>query len=112
MASPLKHCRIALCSLSTASIGTFLSCAAFITMLPALTNVSLLAKAIDVPACIAASVGITPLKPTNACITISLEASAAAAIIPSSPQRISPVNFVFFLNSFQQASLLIATPLG
>ena len=54
---PSRHWKIALCSLSTGSRRTPRSRAAPVTTSPATTSTSLLAKAISLPALIAASVG-------------------------------------------------------
>ena len=69
--SPFKHWKIALCSLSTGRIFTPYSLAIDITICPAVTKVSLLAKAISLPALIASKVGLIPIIPTKAVTTIS-----------------------------------------
>ena len=65
-ASPFKHWKIALCSLSTGRIRTFFSRARGIIRWPAVTSVSLFARAISFPASMAAMVGRIPIIPTMA----------------------------------------------
>ena len=83
--SPLRHWNIALCSLSTGRILTPFSAASFIIMCPAVTSVSLFARAISLPALIASIVGTIPIMPTTAVTTISACSIAAAWISPSIP---------------------------
>ena len=60
------------CSESTGSIGALYSAAIGIMRPPAATRVSLLARAIALPALIAATVGFRPLNPTIDASTISM----------------------------------------
>ncbi len=55
-------------------------------MCPAVTRVSLLARAISLPASMAAMVGRIPIMPTTAVTTISASGSVAAWISPSMPE--------------------------
>jgi hypothetical protein len=60
--SPMRHCSAALCSLSMGRMGTPARRAASVTIAPALTSTSLLARAMGIPACSAARVGQNPLR--------------------------------------------------
>ena len=82
---PLRHCQMALCSLSTGRILTPFSAAAVITISPAITRISLLATARSFPASIAAIVGSNPAVPTMATSTISASAKVATSSNPSAP---------------------------
>ena len=82
---PLKLWKIALCSESTGSILTPFSLAFFITISPATTRVSLLAKAISFFASIAAMVGFSPIIPTTDVTTVSISSRDATLISPSIP---------------------------
>ena len=82
--SPRKHCQMALCSLSTGRMGTPACCASRITRWPAITRVSLLARAIALPILMAASVGSNPTRPEVAATTISAPAYVATSNSPCS----------------------------
>ena len=71
LSSPFKDWNMALCSLSTGKIFTLYSFARGIIICPAVTRVSLLARAISCPVFIASIVGIIPIMPTIAVTTIS-----------------------------------------
>ena len=71
LTSPTRHWKIALCSLSTGSMGTPFSRHFAVTSSPATTKVSLLARAMGFPASTALNVGRSPAKPTNAVSTMS-----------------------------------------
>ena len=77
-----RHCKMALCSLSTGRIETPFLRAASVTIAPAATSVSLFASAISHPASIAAKIGAIPAAPTIAPITKSPR--QACALIKSS----------------------------
>ncbi len=96
---PWRHWKIALCSLSTGRILIPLSSASFITISPAITRVSLLARAISLPALIADIVGIRPTAPTSAETTISTSGKVATLISPSTPLRISNPGLFFFISA-------------
>ena len=81
-----RHCQIALCSLSTGKmrVPRFLQRSSMTS--PPATKVSLFARAIPLPASIAATVGKKPLIPTNALSKRSTlrAASSRAASLPQS----------------------------
>ena len=87
--SPFKHWNIAECSLSTGSIFTLFSSAAFITISPAVTSVSLFANAISFLCSIAFIVGISPIIPTKAVKTISTSSIVDIFTKPSIESNIS-----------------------
>ena len=82
---PWRHWKMAECSLSTGIISAPYFRAASITSSPAHTSVSLLARAIRLPASMAAIVGQRPAIPTTAVTTVSLSGSDAARRRPSRP---------------------------
>ena len=71
-AEPIRHWKIAECSESTGSILAPRFSARPITILPAATNVSLLASAMVLPALTAATVDDRPLNPTIEVRTMSI----------------------------------------
>ena len=89
---PCKLWKIAECSLSTGKISTPFSLANPMTKSPAVTNVSLLAKAIVLPRLIASTVGINPIIPTTAVTTISASCNVATCTSPSTPVTTSVFN--------------------
>ena len=82
--SPFRHWKMALCSESTGSILEPYFFAASMTSLPAVTNVSLFAKAISVEFLIASIVGTRPIIPT-AVTSVSIDFEDAILISPSRP---------------------------
>ena len=76
---------MALCSESTGSILEPYFFAASMTSLPAVTNVSLFAKAISVEFLIASIVGTRPIIPTTAVTSVSIDFEDAILISPSRP---------------------------
>ena len=87
--SPFKHWKIAECSLSTGRIDTPYSLASGIMICPAVTSVSLLARAISFPARIASMTGRSPIMPTIAATTTSTFGRVETATKPSIPYKIS-----------------------
>ena len=85
---PLRHWKIAECSLSTGYMLTLCSLTAFIISSPADTSVSLFASAISFPALMASNVGTMPMFPTTDVTTVSLVSYTAASIRPSIPLNI------------------------
>ena len=83
---PIRHWKIAECSLSTGMISAPIFAACFITSVPAQTRVSLLARAILFFSRMAASVGLRPTDPETAVTTQSLPEKAAASVRPSIPE--------------------------
>ena len=86
--SPTRHCQMALCSLSTGRMRIPLRRASPVTISPAMTNASLLARATSLPASSAARVGAKPACPVVATTTRSTSGCVASATIPSSPASI------------------------
>src|SRR3990170_1233108 len=84
---PAMYWYMALCSLSTGRMFTLFFLASSITNPPAITRTSLFARAMSLPALIAARVGIRPDAPTSAETTMSAPSQAATSIRPSSPQQ-------------------------
>ena len=84
-AAPWRLWKMAECSESTGRMDTPFSFAKGIMMWPAVTNVSLFARAMSFPASMAAMVGRMPIIPTTAVTTISADSSVAASIRPSMP---------------------------
>ena len=82
---PIRHWKMAECSLSTGTISAPWVFAAAMTSSPAQTSVSLLARAMRFFARMASSVGRRPIAPETAVTTQSLSSSDAASIRPSSP---------------------------
>ena len=68
----MRHWKMAECSESTGRIFALYSMAISMTVCPAATRVSLLARAIVLPALIAATVDASPLNPTIEVRTISM----------------------------------------
>src|SRR5579885_625682 len=93
-ARPSRHWKIALCSLSTGSSRTPRSRTARVTSSPAITSTSLLAKAISLPAWIAARVGRRPRAPTSADITSCAWGWVATAQAPSMLWTISTLTLL------------------
>ena len=89
--SPFKHWKIALCSLSTGRRRTPFAFTSGMIRCPAVTRVSLFARAMSFPAWIAAIVGRIPIIPTTAVTRISYPSITAISIRPSIPLTI----FVF-----------------
>ena len=84
---PASDWKTALCSLSTGRSVTPCSRTSRITISPAITRDSLLARARFFPALTAASVGRSPALPASAETTISAPGWVATAMSPSSPER-------------------------
>ena len=96
----MRHWKIAECSESTGRIGTFILEARSITILPAATRVSLLARAITLPALMAAIVGSSPLKPTIEAMTMSMLSPVTRLQTESIPAKtFVPVSSRAFLRS-------------
>ena len=76
---PVRHCSTALCSESTGTISPPPSRAARVTNSPAITSVSLLARATRLPAFSAASVASSPAAPTMPLTTILTSGCVAAS---------------------------------
>ncbi len=85
--APSKHWNMAECSESTGRIGALYCFASSVTTLPPATNVSLFASAIILPALIADTVGLKPLKPTSAVSTISTESACTKSQMESIPEN-------------------------
>ena len=83
--SPTRHWKMAECSESTGMTGARHRFASAMTSSPATTRVSLLARAIFLPARTAASVGARPAKPTMADTTVSTEEETTDMAAASSP---------------------------
>ena len=73
--SPMMHCQIAFGSLSRGSRSTPFALALDVTTSPAITTVSLLARAMVLPASMAASVGPMATSPIVAVTTMSTSGS-------------------------------------
>ena len=86
--SPFKHWKMALCSLSTGRRRTWCSLARGTMRWPAVTSVSLLARAMSFPDLMAAMVGRIPIIPTTAVTRISYPSMAAISMRPSMPETI------------------------
>ena len=86
---PRRHWWMALCSLSTGRIGTPLARARSMTRPPAITSTSLLARAIVLPASIAASTASRPIVPDDAHSTRSTSEWVATATSPSAPTPVT-----------------------
>ena len=82
---PVRHCSTALCSESTGTISPPPSRAARVTSSPAMTRVSLLARATRLPARSAASVASSPAAPTMPFTTIRTSGRVAASTRHSDP---------------------------
>ena len=85
LASPTIHCRMAECSLSTGRMATWLSKARRLMIAPATTSVSLLARAMVLPALMASTVGRKPEKPTMAVSTTSMSPEVTTWLMASAP---------------------------
>ena len=83
---PVRHWKMAECSLSTGTISAPQRFASAMTSSPAHTSVSLLARAMRFFARIASSVGRRPIAPETAVTTQSLFSSDAASTRPSRPE--------------------------
>ena len=79
-ASPAKHWKMAECSESTGKMGTRCSMASWVTSSPATTSVSLLAKAMALPARMAFIVGRKPAYPTIEASTISMGSASTTSL--------------------------------
>ena len=100
--SPLRHCHIAQCSLSTGRSATPFSLTSGMITSPPDTRVSLFARAMSLPAKIALNVGRSPATPTIAPTTVSHESRVAIEMTPSSPLMTSvliPAVLILDLNS-------------
>ena len=82
-----RHWKMAECSESTGRMGALQARERSMTREPAATRVSLLARAMILPASMAARVGRKPLKPTMAATTISTPSAAARLQTESMPQN-------------------------
>ena len=103
--SPFKHWKIALCSLSTGRRRTFFSFTSGMMRCPAVTRVSLFARAMSFPASIAAIVGRMPIMPTTAVTRISYPSMTAISKSPSMPETIFvPVSATRTASSFAFSS--------
>ena len=110
---PCRDWKMALCSLSTGRIFTPHSFASGIMICPAVTSVSLFARAISFPALIAAIVGRMPIIPTIAVTRISEDGSVATSRSPSMPQTtFTSRSFTLSFNSFAFSSFHTATSPG
>ena len=83
--SPFRHWNIAACSLSTGKKATPIFSTNGIIICPAVTKVSLFAKAISFFALIASITGRIPIMPTTAATTLFPAVNVAQAINPSIP---------------------------
>ena len=111
--SPFRHWKIALCSLSTGRIFTPHCRAKGIIRCPAVTSVSLLARAMSFPALMASIVGRIPIIPTIAVTRISDSSIAASSSRPSMPPAIlQSVSFTFSRSSFAFSSFPTAASFG
>ena len=84
--SPTKHWKMALCSLSTGRMGDLWRREREVMSSPATTSVSLLARAICLPARMAAMVGSRPLNPTVAVSTTSMQSICTTSHRALAPQ--------------------------
>ncbi len=82
---PLRHWKMALCSLSTGRSCTPFSSAARVITSPAITRISFDAIARSLPALIAARAGKSPAVPTIETSTMSVSARLATSMRPSGP---------------------------
>ena len=87
-ASPFNDWKMALCSLSTGKTATLCFSANGMIICPAVTSVSLFARAISFPASMAAMVGLIPIIPTMAVTNTWLWGKTAISSKPSMPERI------------------------
>ncbi len=102
---PAMDWNMALCSLSTGRMFTLFFLASSITNPPAITRTSLFARAMSLPALIAARVGIRPDAPTSAETTMSAPSQAATSSRPSSPQQALGVyDSPFFISFISHSS--------
>ena len=110
---PCRDWKMALCSLSTGRIFTPHSFASGIMICPAVTSVSLFARAISFPALIAAIVGRMPIIPTIAVTRISLSSIVAISRSPSIPETtFTSRSRIRLFSSFAFSSVHIATSFG
>ncbi len=111
--SPFNAWKTALCSLSTGRIRTFFSFASGMMICPAVTRVSLFARAISFPASIAAIVGLIPIIPTIAVTRMSVSGITETSISPSMPLTIrTSKSRTRTLKSFAASSLASAASFG
>ncbi len=75
------------CSLSTGKSSALFSLTAVFTSFPPATRLSLLARAILLPAFAAARVGLRPAMPTMEFKTVGFSPKAAHSVTPSIPER-------------------------
>src|SRR5256885_2136045 len=92
-ARPATHCNTALCSESTGTISPPPSRAARVTSSPAITRVSLFARATRLPASSAASVASSPAAPTTPFTTMRTSGCVAASTRHSGPWPLPPSPF-------------------
>ena len=110
---PIRHWKMAECSESTGTISAPRALARAITISPAQTRVSLLARAMRFFASMAARVGFRPTAPDTAVTTQSLSARVAASISPSMPLPTRmPVSATAVLKAFAASSSYTATKDG
>ena len=113
-----RHWNIAECSESTGRIGAWYFLDISITIEPAATRVSLLARAMTFPAQIAAIVGASPLNPTIAATTmstLSLVTRSQTDFIPANTFVSVPSNASarsLYLVSSQMTALLASNSLA
>ena len=85
MFSPIRHCQMAECSLSTGNSFAPDFSIAHLMISPAMTRLSLLDKATSTPASMAYSVGSMPRAPTSPFSTISTSSLFANSKRPALP---------------------------
>ena len=92
LSSPRRHCHMALGSLSRGSSATPFARAALVSSSPDMTTLSLFARAIDLPASMAANVAGIATSPVVAATTMSTQSWATISSIGLSAQPQSAMN--------------------
>ena len=92
LSSPRRHCHMALGSLSRGSSDTPFARAASVSSSPDMTTLSLFARAIDLPASMAAKVAGIATSPVVAATTMSTQSWVAITSIGRSAQPQSAMN--------------------
>ena len=111
--SPVRHCHIALCSLSTGKIFTPFSSAILVTSSPAITKLSLFARAKNfVPLSITFRVGFKPDIPTIAFKDKSTFRDLIKSKELFNPHIISVLVSLISINLLYESSQLIHANLG
>ena len=96
---------MAQCSESTGTMFTPYFLASVITISPAITRVSLLARAISIPFLIAVSVGFNPILPEHATKIMSFSLSEQICSKPSEPYN---VKYLSLRGAFKECDVVIS----